>query len=177
MATDPNKQRWFMISLVGPDRPGIVARLSAALHREGHAVGEGSMARLGGQFSAMLMAQGSPARLEKLVASVADSMGLAWHVDPIEAALHQQRYPDVRITAGAPERPGILDQVSNALTDAGLEIVTLEADLAGGPEEPVYIVHLEGVATRSLDALQAAAETLREAEIDIDLAPLERLEG
>lgn len=177
MATDPNTQRWFMITLVGPDRPGIVARLSAALHREGHAVGEGSMARLGGQFSTMLMAQGSAERLERLAASVAESMGLAWHVDAIDAALHQQRYPDARITAGAPERPGILDQVSNALADAGLEIVTLEADLAGGPEEPVYIVHLEGVATRGMDTLRGAADRLRDAGIDIDVAPLERLEG
>lgn len=176
--TNRDKGRWYMVTLIGPDRAEIVARLSAALHGANHAVGEGSMARLGGQFAAMLMVRAAAAEpLRARVAEVAEGLGLTWHVDPVDAALHRQRYPDVRITAGAPERPGILAEVSNALADAGLDIITLEADVAGGAEEPVYIVHLEGIAGRGIDALHDAAEKLREAEIDIEVAPLELLEG
>jgi len=177
--TDRNKPRWYMATLIGPDRPGIVARLTAALQQAGYEFGEASMARLGGQFSAMLMVRtAEPAeQIAVRVAPVADALGLTWHVDPIVGALHSQRYPDVRITAGAPERPGILGEVSNALAEAGLDVITLEADIAGDPEEPVYIVHLEGIAARGIDALHAAAERLRDEEIDIEVAPLELIEG
>ncbi|NIQ01387.1 MAG: amino acid-binding protein, partial [Nitrospinaceae bacterium] len=44
-----------MLTLVGKDRPGIVARISEALFQGGCYLGEASMARLGGNFSIMLM--------------------------------------------------------------------------------------------------------------------------
>jgi len=41
---------WYMLTLVGEDRPGIVAKLTAALFAAGCNLGEATMARLGGIF-------------------------------------------------------------------------------------------------------------------------------
>src|SRR4030067_3820292 len=50
-------KRWYMVTVVGKDRPGIVAGLTEALYRGGANLGEASMARLGGNFTIMLMVQ------------------------------------------------------------------------------------------------------------------------
>ena len=46
---------WYMMTVVGKDRPGIVAHLSAALYDGGCNLGEASMIRLGANFSIMMM--------------------------------------------------------------------------------------------------------------------------
>jgi glycine cleavage system transcriptional repressor len=50
-------KNWYMLSLVGRDRPSIVAELSAGLCKSGCNLGDSSMARLGGNFTIMLMVQ------------------------------------------------------------------------------------------------------------------------
>ncbi len=44
-----------MLTLVGTDRPGIVAALTETLFRASCNLGEASMARLSGNFTIMLM--------------------------------------------------------------------------------------------------------------------------
>ena len=48
---------WYMLTLVGEDRPGIVAKITATLFQAGCNLGEATMARLGGNFTVMLMVQ------------------------------------------------------------------------------------------------------------------------
>ena len=57
---------WFMVTLVGKDRPAIVAHVSNALYEEGCNLGETSMLRLGGNFTIMMMVnyQGNKKGLE-----------------------------------------------------------------------------------------------------------------
>ena len=50
-------KNWFMLTLVGKDRAGIVAKISSALYQENCNLGEASMTRLGGNFTIMLMVQ------------------------------------------------------------------------------------------------------------------------
>jgi predicted amino acid-binding ACT domain protein len=49
-----------MLTVVGADQPGIVAKLTEALFRGGCNLGEASMARLDGSFSVMLLVAASP---------------------------------------------------------------------------------------------------------------------
>ena len=42
-------ENWYMLTLVGKDRPGIVAEVSQVLFEAGGNLGEASMARLGGK--------------------------------------------------------------------------------------------------------------------------------
>ena len=48
---------WYMLTLVGEDHPGIVADHDGVLFRAGCNLGEATMARLGGNFTVMLMVQ------------------------------------------------------------------------------------------------------------------------
>lgn len=171
--------KWYMLTLVGKDRPGIVAKVSAALFAGGGNLGEASMMRLGGNFSIMLMVNfdGSSRELTDLIAPVAESLGLHYHVDRIEGALHRHHVPDVRVTVYGADRAGIVAKVTGALAEAGLDITDLESDVAGTEEKPIYILQIEGMAREGVDALQSALDVVAAEGINVKLNSIETLFG
>ena len=172
------QKQWFMLTLVGKDRPGIVAKISAALVKAGCNFGEASMMRLGGTFSIMLMMQSDSGadELEQAIAPVAQAMQLRCHIDPIEGQLHDHRIPDVRISVYGADRAGIVAEVTNALAEAGLDIFDLESDVAGTGDKPVYIMQIEGHAAQGIDKLRQALAKI-DPDIKVSLEPIETMVG
>lgn len=168
---------WFMVTLVGKDRPGIVAHVTSALYEEGCNLGETSMLRLGGNFTIMMMVNYSNSKkhLEDLLLTVAQSLDLHLHVDAIEGGLHQHVLPDMRITVSGADRAGIVAKVTTALAEVGFNILDLESDVAGSEDSPIYIMHIEGRSDEGLDAVAAALEVVRQDGIDVKLSPIETL--
>ncbi|MEN8168682.1 MAG: ACT domain-containing protein [Pseudomonadota bacterium] len=170
---------WYMLTLVGKDRPGIVAHVSAALFDGGCNLGEASMMRLGGNFTIMLMVQfdGSTRGLDNLLEPVADSMGLHRHIDRIDADLHHHQEPDVRITVYGADRAGIVSRITGGLAEAGLHILDMETSVAGTEEKPIYIMQIEGHATEGVEALQSALEIVVQDGVEAQLETIETLIG
>ncbi len=170
---------WYMLTLVGKDRPGIVAHLSKALYEEECNLGEASMMRLGGNFTIMLMVHSDSTthQLEQLVAPVAESMGLRLHVDRIEGELHRHQEPDVRITVYGADRAGIVARATGALAEAGLHILDMTTDVAGSEDAPIYIMLIEGHAAEGVEALESALELVRQDGVEATLKPIETLIG
>jgi glycine cleavage system transcriptional repressor len=168
-----------MVTLVGRDRPGIVAQVADALFQGGCNLGEASMLRLGESFTIMLMVHdgGSTETLHRLLQPVASALSLHLHVDPIEGGLHKHVQPDVRITVFGADRPGIVAQVTGALAEAGLNIVDLESDVAGSEDKPIYIMYIEGQALRGVPALELALKTVTGRGIEAHLEPIDTLIG
>ena len=173
------KHKWYMLTLVGKDRPGIVAHVTAALYEGGANLGETSMMRLGGNFTIMMMVQfsGTTHALQDLVGGVAESLGLQLHIDHIEARLHDHRIPDVRITVYGADRAGIVAKVTGVLAEAGLDILELDSDVAGTDAEPIYIMSIEGHAAEGVPALESALDIVRAEGIDASLQPIDTLVG
>ena len=173
------KLKWYMLTLVGKDRPGIVAHVTAALYEGGANLGETSMMRLGGNFTIMMMVQfsGTTHALQDLVGGVAESLGLQLHIDHIEARLHDHRIPDVRITVYGADRAGIVAKVTGVLAEAGLDILELDSDVAGTDAEPIYIMSIEGHAAEGVPALESALDIVRAEGIDASLQPIDTLMG
>lgn len=170
---------WFMLTLVGEDRPGIVAKVTAALFTGGCNLGEASMMRLGGNFTIMLMVQhaGTADSLQAMVGPVAEALGLRLHVDEIEPGLHRHIEPDVRINVFGADRAGIVAQVTGALAAAGLNILDLESGVGGSEDRPIYVMHIEGQAGRGIEALRSALEAVRKDGIEADIEAVETLIG
>jgi len=170
---------WYMLTVIGADRHGIVAHLTQALFDSNCHLGEASMMRLGGNFSIMMMVQTSLTthQLESLVEPVVDSMGLRAHVDKIEGQLHHHLIPDVRIHVNGADRAGIVSQVVGALTEAGLDITDLETDVAGTEEQPIYIMIIEGHAAEGIEGLRSALAVVAQNGIDAHIDEIETMVG
>ena len=174
-----DRNHWYMLTLVGKDRPGIVAHVTSALFEGGANLGEASMMRLGGNFSMMLMVQfsGNLHALHELIDGVAESMSLHVHLDRIEGHLHDHRQPDVRISVYGADRAGIVAKVTGVLAEAGLHILDLESDVAGTEAEPVYIMTIEGHASEGIPALESALAIVKQEGIDASLEPIDVMLG
>jgi glycine cleavage system transcriptional repressor len=172
-------KHWYMLTVVGGDRPGIVSHLTHALYEGGCNLGETSMMRLGGNFTIMMMVQseGSRKALDALIEPVIDSLGLHAHIDPIEGGLHQHQIPDVRIRVFGADRAGIVAQVTGALAEAGLNILDLESDVAGTAENPIYIMIIEGTASEGVEALESALSVVLQEGIDARIEKIETMVG
>ena len=170
---------WQMLTLVGEDRPGIVAKVTDALYKGGVNLGETSMIRLGGNFSIMMMVGDSESgqSLDALLEPVAESLGLQMHIDPIRAALHQHRVPNFQVRVNGADQAGIVARVTGALAACGFNILELDSDVVGSTEQPVYIMTIQGYAEAPLEDLEAALAPLTAQDIDVHVSPIETLIG
>ena len=171
--------KWYMMTLVGRDQPGIVAKTTTVLYEVGCNLGEASMMRLGGNFTIMLMVRSSMARddLQNKIDPVITAYNLRCHFDEIEGQLHDHRVPDVRITVYGADRAGIVSQVTTVLADAGLDILDLESDVGGTDAKPFYIMHIEGHAGNGIEALQQALDEHISDDIDVSLNAIDTMIG
>ncbi len=172
-------EKWYMLTVVGADRPGIVARLARELFALGANLGEASMLRLGGNFTIMLMVHTDlDARaLEARLAPASADLNLRLHVDPIEGRLHQHVQPEVRIRVHEADRAGIVAEVSEALADIGFNILALDTDVAGADDAPWYVIQIEGVAPSGLEAVAAALEPLRGRGVELGVEAIDTMVG
>ncbi len=167
---------WYMMSLVGRDQPGIVAKVTAALFEAGGALGETTMMRLGCNFSVMMMVRGEAGALTKALQPVTEQLGLHLHIDTIDAGLHQHQIPDLRVVVHGADRPGIVAQVTGALAEAGFDITDLDSQVGGSEAAPIYILIIEGVAQQGDEEIHRALEPLADT-IEFRVEEIETLIG
>jgi len=170
---------WNMLTLVGGDRPGIVASVTRAIYVAGCSLGEASMIRLGGSFTIMMMVSGDcpSAELEQALTPVAKDLGLRLHIDPVEGGLHRHLVPNVQVRVAGADRAGIVAEVTGALAQTGFNILELESDVAGTADRPVYIMNIQGYSDETVEALQASVAGLADRGIEVDVSPVETLIG
>jgi glycine cleavage system transcriptional repressor len=168
-----------MLTLIGEDKPGIVAAVTRALFEFGLNLGETSMLRLGGNFTVMMMVSGehSEAELRDRLKPVIEAQGMCLHIDPIKAHLHEHLVPNIQVTVTGADRAGIVAQVTSALAEAGFNILDLESDVAGTADKPVYIMQIAGVADVAVEVIERALVPLREDGVDVNVSAIETYIG
>ena len=171
--------RWHMLTLIGEDKPGIVAAVTRSLFEFGLNLGETSMLRLGGNFTVMMMVSGeqSEAELRDRLKPVIEAQGMCLNIDPIQARLHEHLVPNIQVTVTGADRAGLVAQVTSALAGAGFNILDLESDVAGTADKPVYIMQIAGVADVSVEAIERALVPLREDGVDVNVSAIETYIG
>ncbi len=165
---------WKMLTLVGEDRPGIVARVTDTLYRSGWTLGEASMIRLGGNFTIMMMVSGE-GDVEQVLAPVTGELGLHLHVVDMAGGLHRHRVPNLQLRVNGADRAGIVAQVTGVLAENGFNILELESDVAGSEETPIYIMNIQGYTDATLEQVEQALGAL--GDIDVSVSPVDTLIG
>ncbi|MCK5697391.1 MAG: amino acid-binding protein [Gammaproteobacteria bacterium] len=168
-----------MLTLVGQDKPGIVAKITMALFDAGAQLGEASMMRLGGNFTIMLMVKSDQSieQLKESIASVVEQLQLSSSFQPIEAYLHHHEISDTRITVYGADRPGIVAKTTEHLLQAGFNILDLTSDVAGEESDPIYIMSIEGIAGEDPHDLDSAIVQIKADGVNIDMTTIDIMIG
>ncbi len=144
-----------MLTLVGDDKPGIVANITDALFKADCNLGEASMNCLGDNFTIMVMVSTKKldSEIERVIQPVCEAMSLRYHLDKIDGKLHNHHQADTIITVSGADHAGIVAKVTTALFNAGLNIIDLRSEVAGTIDKPIYIMQIEGMAQKGVDIM------------------------
>ncbi len=170
---------WYMLTVIGQDRIGIVAKITTTLYQQGCNLGEASMLRLGGNFTIMLMVKSeqSMSQIEQGLQTIINELELNLHLTQIDANLHQHHLPNIKITVSGEDHLGIVAQVTSLLADHQVNIVDLESDVAGTENSPIYIMRIDGIAKGDYAKLQQALNKLQSQGIIAKVQAIDTLIG
>lgn len=143
-------QTRFAITVVGADRPGIVAGVTGALYRLGCNIADSRCAMLASEFAMILIISRqellTEAQLQQELVPVCNHLGLTLSIRQLSGKEQERNRPDgelCQITVYGADQPGIVYRVTNKLADHQVNILDLQTRLAGTEQEPVYIMLLE----------------------------------
>lgn len=170
---------WHMLTLVGADKPGIVAKITKALYEVDCNLGEASMNCLGNSFTIMVMVNSdkSASEIEQAIKPICASLELHYHLDAIEGKLHNHRNPDTIVTVSGADHAGIVAKVTSALFESGLNIIDLNSEVAGTEAKPIYIMQIEGQALNGIEPIEAAIASFKDQNIDVRVESIDTMIG
>ena len=158
MNDDPRRE-WVAITVIGRDRPGIVANVSGVLYRHRSSIEELSQTVIRGQFAMILIASlGKGASVPALKDELRDlSRDLELDIDlrrlkPEDLIPYEAGGADpFIITARGKDRPGLVYGITELLAERGINITNLGAQVARLGQEPEYIQVFEVDIPKGLD--------------------------
>ncbi|MEZ4599844.1 MAG: ACT domain-containing protein [Syntrophotaleaceae bacterium] len=175
----------FALTIIGRDRPGIVAEVTEILYRLGCNIADSSCSILGGQF-AMILIISHPEYTGR------ESFGQAF--DPLEKhdlsvflrtlkpggeAAQKLSGEICLISVYGSDKPGIVYPVARELGNRKINITDLNTKLIGPSERPVYVMMIEAVlpSGMTLEEISAVLNDLKDRlKVDIsvrDITPVE----
>jgi glycine cleavage system transcriptional repressor len=156
------------VTVVGVDRPGIVAAISKVLYDAGCNLEDVSSTILRGHFSMMLLVHVPAgihvADLERDLTGAGEPLGLMVTVSAVAATAAEVPHPTHMISVYGADRPGIVFKVAEALAGAGANITDLTSRVIGDADKPLYAVMLEVVLPTGV-----TAEQLMQLKDELDL--------
>lgn len=171
----------LVMTVIGPDRPGLVELVTAQVVEHGGNWLESRMCRLGGQFAGIVRvevpSENSESLLKKLEALAKDGL-------QISATAEAARAPVARGTVATLElvgqdRPGILHQISRVLAQHRVNVEELSSDRVNAPMDGSML--FQARVAVSLPAGVSIAQLRSELEkiasdlmVDVQLNPADR---
>jgi glycine cleavage system regulatory protein len=126
----------LVLTVIGPDRPGLVESVSRAVADHGGNWLESRMARLGGQFAGILRVE-VPAERADALASALDALSSGGlRVQAVRdaasgATTSESKLVQLELVGG--DRPGIVRELSKTLAALGVNVDQLETERTGAP--------------------------------------------
>jgi glycine cleavage system regulatory protein/folate-dependent phosphoribosylglycinamide formyltransferase PurN len=126
----------LVVTIMGPDRPGIVARLADVAHRHGANWAASRLSRLAGEFAGTVHLEVPPDRADALTAALKElqDSGLQIAIARSSASSPAAGWRPVTLELVGPDRAGIVSQLTRRLAERGVSIEHLHTEVLGAAE-------------------------------------------
>jgi glycine cleavage system regulatory protein len=132
----------LVLTVIGPDRPGLVEALSEAVADHGANWQESRMSHLEGWFAGLLRVNIPEANAANLVRALEElgSRGLRVTVQPSEPVPTAAETHALRLELTGQDRPGIIRQLSHVLAELRVNVDELDTNVTSAPMsgEPLF---------------------------------------
>jgi glycine cleavage system transcriptional repressor len=177
-------KRFVIITAAGPDRPGIIARITQALYQTGCNIEDTSMTLLRGEFAMMLIVRlpekSNLAEVKQRLEKARAPLGLSLLLKP----LSNREARRIRQPAGRPyilsvygaDKPGIVYSVTRLIASHGINITDMNTRVIGPKKTPIYVMILEMAIPKKVKVqnLESKLNKLKRAmQIDLTLHSVE----
>lgn len=166
----------IVITLIGPDRPGLVSAVSDKATEFGANWAESLMANLAGQFAGIVHLQVPAKNAEALIAALRglESPALRILVAKGAEAAGPAATRRLKLALVGHDRPGIIHSISSTLAQRGVSIEKLQTQINSGAMSGEQMFQLNAVLVvpdaLDDDALRSGLESLaNELMVDIEL--------
>lgn len=170
----------LILSVIGSDRPGLTQALADAVLSAGGNWLESHLSRLGGLYVGSVLVELAPDGVEALRTAVqaVDAQGLEVRIAPAVSEAPGVAGDAVVFSLVGQDRPGIVRQVTGALSSQDVNIETFETRLSAEPHSGAPLFHLEARLRLppglKAEDVQAALEAISgEIMVDISLTSAE----
>ena len=174
-----NSKHFAAISVMGKDRPGIVASITRVLFKAGCNIEDSSMTRLRSEFAMIVLAD-LPSRLDsaalqKLFAPLQEKEGLSILVRGITATEEKRgksAWKSHMLSVYGADRPGIVYRISRILAARRVNITDVQTNKRGS----AYVMLLEIELPKKLPLKSLNATLQKEARalhVNIGIRPVE----
>lgn len=163
----------LVITVFAPDKPGQVELIAECIADHGGNWLESRMSHMAGQFAGILRV-GVPAEThEELKSALLELSGQGIRVLFAETAIESScTWKPIGMELVGNDRPGIVRDITRLLSEQGVNVERLVTEVKPAPMSSEPLFHAEAILgvplTLSLDALQAALETLAD-DLMVDL--------
>lgn len=159
------------VTVIGPDRPGIVAAVTKVLYEQGCNLEDANSAILRGHFSMMLIVRAAEGAdvdaVRGALRMAAEELDLVVTARPVAETEARVPSPTHTVSVYGSDRPGIVYGVAQALADADVNIIDLSSRVIGPSEHPVYALILEVVAPEGRDPADLLTSVGEELGVDV----------
>jgi len=137
---------FLILTAVGPDRVGLVQKISAFISGHGCNIEDSNVAVLYGEFAVIFLVTADAEQFEKIAAGskeLENQTGLTIAIKTPPArkmAAGQRRY---KLTASCMDHPGIVSHLSEALSKLGINIESMETKTYPAPVSGAPLFRLE----------------------------------
>jgi glycine cleavage system regulatory protein len=169
----------LILTLVGPDRPGLVGLVSEQVAAHGGSWLESRLAQLAGQFAGIVLIEIADGKVEALTLALAAACGddLAIMVHPAPGSPLPPAQTVLMLDLLCQDRPGIVRDVTRVLAAAGVNIDELTTNILSGSFSGEQMFHAQArlrlPPAVSTEALRSDLEQLG-AELMVDMTLTEQ---
>lgn len=159
-------QNKFLLTVVGEDRPGIVARLTEVLVKHEANLEESRMAILGDEFAAIVLISVSDNKLDNLKKELSslekEGIQITYKGTQPLGSERFAGYSWYRLHLTGADHEGIVFKVAQMLRERSINIQSMETDVVPAPETATPLF--------KLDATIVVPATIRSAELEKELS-------
>jgi len=125
----------LVMTVISPDRPGLVEMLAGRVARHGGNWLESRMCRLGGQFSGIVRAEIPTTKIDELSQALRtlEAEGIRIHLHVEKADRPSVAGTLAQLSFVGQDRPGILLQISSALASQHVNVEELASERISAP--------------------------------------------
>lgn len=168
----------LVMTVIGPDRPGLVELLAARVAEQGGNWLESRMCRLGGQFAGIVRVEIATDKSEDLAAALGtlQTKGLRIVTEAELASVAKSTGTLAVLELVGQDRPGILHQISRVLATHRVNVEELSSERVSAPMDGTMLfqaqIHVLMPPQVSMASLRADLEKIAsDLMVDVDLSP------